>query len=186
MMDLDSQIGPDHLARLVWAFVAGLDLSPLYARIKARDAVAGRPAPDPRVLLALWLYATLDGVGSARALARLCRAPAALRWPCGGVPVNYPGLSDFRPLPGPLLYRTPTASVTGLWAEGLVDIWGGADARPSGFAGAVALCHARWRGFGTGAGAAVPGARCLSLAVRRRAGELSRSERLPHAGRRAS
>src|SRR3546814_20794928 len=71
MMDLDSQIGPDHLARVVWAFVAGLDLSPLYARIKARDAVAGRPTPDPRVLLALWLYATLDGVGSARALARL-------------------------------------------------------------------------------------------------------------------
>src|SRR3546814_8875475 len=79
MMDLDSQIGPDHLARVVWAFVAGLDLSPLYARIKARDAVAGRPTPDPRVLLALWLYATLDGVGSARALARLCRAHAAHR-----------------------------------------------------------------------------------------------------------
>src|SRR3546814_12555136 len=96
MMDLDSQIGPDHLARVVWAFVAGLDLSPLYARIKARDAVAGRPTPDPRVLLALWLYATLDGVGSARALARLCRAHAGDSWMCGGVPVDYQRLSDFR------------------------------------------------------------------------------------------
>src|SRR3546814_11397347 len=82
------------VARGGWAFGAGLDLSPLYARIKARDAVAGRPTPDPRVLLALWLYATLDGGGSARALARLCRAHAAYRWPCGGGPGNYPGLGS--------------------------------------------------------------------------------------------
>src|SRR3546814_4141662 len=122
MVDLDSQIGPDHLARVVWAFVAGLDLSPLYARIKARDAVAGRPTPDPRVLLALWLYATLDGVGSARALARLCRAHAAYRWLCGGVPGNYPGMSDFRTLAGALLDRILTESVTGLAADGLVAL----------------------------------------------------------------
>src|SRR3546814_17271815 len=105
MMDLDSQIGPDHLARVVWAFVAGLDLSPLYARIKARDAVAGRPTPDPRGLLALWLYATPDGGGSARALARPCRAQPADRWLCGRVAVNYHGLSDLRTLGARLLYR---------------------------------------------------------------------------------
>src|SRR3546814_12996553 len=84
MMDLDSQIGPDHLARVVWAFVAGLDLSPLYARIKARDAVAGRATPDPRDLVALWLYDTLDGVGSARALAALGRSTEARRGGEGG------------------------------------------------------------------------------------------------------
>jgi len=66
-INLDSQLPPDHRARLVWAFVETLDLSELHARIKARDDLPGRPAAEPAVLLALWLYATLDGVGSARA-----------------------------------------------------------------------------------------------------------------------
>lgn len=122
MVDLESQIAADHLARVVWAFVEGLDLSSLYGRIKARDEVAGRPAADPKVLLSLWLYATLDGVGSARALERLCRLHAAYRWLCGGVPVNYHGLSDFRTLDGALLDRILTESVTGLAAEGLVAL----------------------------------------------------------------
>lgn len=122
MIDLESQIEADHLARVVWAFVEGLDLSALYDRIKARDDVAGRPTADPKVLLALWLYATLDGVGSARALERLCRAHAAYRWLCGGVPVNHHGLSDFRTLDGALLDRILSESVTGLAAEGLVRL----------------------------------------------------------------
>lgn len=122
MIDLESQIEADHLARVVWAFVDGLDLSALYERIKARDDVAGRPTADPKVLLALWLYATLDGVGSARALERLCRAHAAYRWLCGGVPVNYHGLSDFRTLDGELLDRLLSEGVTGLAAEGLVRL----------------------------------------------------------------
>jgi transposase len=36
-------------------------------------------------LLALWIYATSEGVGSARALERLCEAHDAYRWICGGV-----------------------------------------------------------------------------------------------------
>src|SRR6201987_190534 len=74
MVDLDSQLPDDHRARLVWAFVEGLDLSEFYDRIKARDDVAGRPATDPQVVLAVWLYATMEGIGSARAIDRL---PAA-------------------------------------------------------------------------------------------------------------
>jgi len=66
-----------------------LELSEFYARIKARGEVAGRPATDPKILLALWLYATLEGVGSARALDRLCRHHVAYRWLCGGVEVNH-------------------------------------------------------------------------------------------------
>jgi transposase len=122
MVDLESQIEPGHLARVVWAFVDGLDLSELYARIKARDDVAGRPTPDPKVLLALWLYATLEGVGSARALERLCHEHAVYRWLRGGVPVNYHGLSDFRSLDGDLLDRILTGTVTALAAEGLVEL----------------------------------------------------------------
>jgi len=120
LVDLESQIEADHLVRVVWSFVDGLDLGALYDRIRARDDVAGRPTADPKLLLALWLYATLEGIGSARALERLCGAHAAYRWLCGGVPVNYHGLSDFRTQDGDLLDRILSESVTGLAAEGLV------------------------------------------------------------------
>src|SRR5438128_8540349 len=66
MVDLDSQLPDDHRARLVWAFVEGLDLSEFYDRITARDAVAGRPATDPQVVLAVWVYARRKAIGSAR------------------------------------------------------------------------------------------------------------------------
>src|SRR5882672_8651586 len=83
VVDLDSQLPDDHRARLVWAFVEGLDLSEFYNRIKARDAVAGRPATDPQVVLAVWLYSTLEGIGSARAIDRLCQQHRADRGKAG-------------------------------------------------------------------------------------------------------
>ena len=67
-LDLDSLLPADHPARGVWEFVESLDLSPLYAKVQAVEGGAGRPAIDPRIYLTLWLYATIEGVGSARAL----------------------------------------------------------------------------------------------------------------------
>jgi transposase len=122
MIDLDSQLCEDHPARVVWAFVESLDLSELYAAIKARDEVAGRPAADPRVLLSLWLYATMEGIGSSRALERLCASHTAYRWLRGGVSVNYHSLSDFRVAHGAVLDRILTESVTGLAAAGLISL----------------------------------------------------------------
>jgi transposase len=107
---------------MVWHFVEGLDLGPLYAQVKAVDGHAGRPAIDPAILMALWLYATLEGVGSARALARLCEEPDAYRWLCGGVAVNYHTLADFRVGPGEYLDEVLTTSVAALMAEGLVEL----------------------------------------------------------------
>lgn len=121
-VDLESQIEAGHLARVIWAFVERLELSELYAGIRARDDVAGRPTADPKVLLALWLYATAEGIGSARALERLCQHHAAYRWLRGGVPVNYHGLSDFRSAHGALLDRILTESVASLAAAGLIDL----------------------------------------------------------------
>ena len=86
-VDLDGVLPGDHRARFVWEFVEGLDLQAFYATIKAVDGHAGRPAIAPEILVALWLYATLESVGSARALARLCEAHDAYRWLCGGVSV---------------------------------------------------------------------------------------------------
>src|SRR5690606_19773505 len=100
---LDDLLPAAHRARAVMAFVDGMDLSALEARIRARGSVPGRPALDPRVGLALWLYATSQGVGSARRLAELCQYHDAYRWLCGGVAVNYHTLSDFRTRAGAVL-----------------------------------------------------------------------------------
>lgn len=94
--DLESSLPDNHPARAIWAFLEQMDLSDFYARIKAVIDSPGRPASDPRVLLALWVLATVDGVGSARRLARLCQEHDAYRWMCGRVPVNYHLLADFR------------------------------------------------------------------------------------------
>ena len=94
--DLDSALAEDHVARAIWAFLEKLDLSAFYASIKAVLSHPGHPATDPKALLALWLLATVDGVGKARQLDRLCREHDAYRWLRGGVPINYHLLADFR------------------------------------------------------------------------------------------
>ncbi|HEV8002687.1 MAG TPA: IS1182 family transposase [Planctomycetaceae bacterium] len=93
---LDQLIDPDHQVRIVWAAVCKLDLSSWLHDIKAVERYVGRDATDPRLLLSLWVYATLRGIGSARELDRLCREHMAYKWLCGGVSVNYHMLSDFR------------------------------------------------------------------------------------------
>jgi transposase len=121
-VDLDGLVAADDVVRDVWAFVEGLDLAPLYAAIEAREGEPGRPAIDPKILMALWLYATIRGVGSARAVERLCGSDVAFQWLCGGVGINYHTLSDFRVAQGALLDQLLTESVAALCAEGLVSL----------------------------------------------------------------
>jgi len=122
MSSLDALLPEDHQARVVWEYVEGLDLTCLYESIRAVEGRPGRDPIDPRIQMALWLYATLDGVGSARELDRLCDAHVAYRWICGGVSVNYHTLSDFRTANVELLDRLLTQSVAGLMHEGLVTM----------------------------------------------------------------
>ncbi len=122
MIDLDAMLPSDHRARIVLAFVERMDISALYDRVKSREGGAGRPPADPAVLLALWLYATVEGVGSARQLERLAQRDLAYRWLAGGVPLNYHGLADFRVEHVEVLDRLLTQSVTALVAEGLVSL----------------------------------------------------------------
>src|SRR5213594_202544 len=121
-VDLDGLLPVDHRARVVWEFVEGLDLTPLYTPILAVEGHAGRAPIDPAILMALWLYATLEGVGSARALARLCEEHDAYRWICGGVSVNYHTLADFRVEHPEVLDGLLTTSVAALLAQGLVEL----------------------------------------------------------------
>jgi len=121
-VDLEGLLPADHRARAVWTFVEQLDLGPLYERIQAVEGGAGRPAIDPRILVALWLHATLEGVGSARALERLCEEHNAYRWICGGVGVNHHTLSDFRVVHVEFLDQLLTQSVAALLASGTVRL----------------------------------------------------------------
>jgi transposase len=121
-VDLEALLPTDHRARVVMGFVEGLDLSALYAAIKAREGEPGRPPPDPSVLMALWLYATIEGVGSARQLDRLTQSDLAYRWIAGGVPLNYHGLADFRVAHVQELDRLLTESVTALIKAGVISL----------------------------------------------------------------
>jgi len=122
LVDLEGLVVDDHPVRAVWSFVEGLDLQSFYDRVKARGETPGRPATDPRILLGLWLYATADGIGSARALARLCEHHTIYRWICGGVGVNHTMLSEFRLDSGEFLDGLLTRSLAALMQEGLITL----------------------------------------------------------------
>ena len=94
----------------------------MYEPIKAVDGHSGRAATDPKILLALWMYATLQGVGSARALERLCDEHVAYQWLCGGVGVNYHTLADFRVQHEDALNALLSQGVAVLMVQGLVTL----------------------------------------------------------------
>lgn len=119
---LDQVLPSDHRARIVWRYVDALDLSGLYAKIQAVEGKAGRDAVDPKILLALWMFATIEAVSSARQVARLCERDLAYMWICGGVGVNYHLLSDFRVAHGEFLDQLLSDTVATLMHQGLVTL----------------------------------------------------------------
>jgi transposase len=120
--DLDASLAEDHPARAIWAYLEEIDLEAFYDSIEAVEGEAGRPATDPQVLLALWLLATSEGVGSARRLARLCDEHDAYRWLRGGVPINYHMLADFRVTHQRALDDLLTRILATLLSAGLVSL----------------------------------------------------------------
>ena len=120
--DLESLLDQGHRARLVWGYVVRQDLSKLFEAIKARGSNAGRAAIDPRILFALWLYATLEGVGSGRELTRLSLEHDAYRLICGGVSVNYHAINDFRAGNEALMDELLIDNVAALAAVGAINL----------------------------------------------------------------
>lgn len=120
--DLEIEVSQGHPARAIWGFLEKLNLAAFYGTIRAVLDRPGRPTTDPKVLLALWLLATVEGVGSARKLARLCEEHDAYRWLCGGVPINYHMLSDFRVAHQGALDELLTQIVASLMAAGAVTL----------------------------------------------------------------
>jgi transposase len=121
-IDLDAQLAEEHPARAIWSVVERLNLSALYQQIEARDEVAGASAIDPKILLALWVYATSEGEGSAREIWRLTEVHAAYRWLCGGIEVGYHTLSDFRSQQGEVINELITQVLALLMKQDLVDL----------------------------------------------------------------
>ncbi|MGY4474201.1 IS1182 family transposase [Bradyrhizobium sp. USDA 3364] len=121
-VDLEALVAADHPVRVIWAYVEKLDLGELEEAIRARTHTAGQAPASPRLLLALWLYATSEGVGSARALARLCESHDVYRWLCGGVSVNYHGLADFRTAHPELLDRLLSENIASLSVAEIIDL----------------------------------------------------------------
>jgi transposase len=121
-VDLEALVGPDHSARVIWNYVLRLDLSALEDAVRAREHTPGQAPVSPRLLLALWLFATSEGIGSARALARLCENHDVYRWLCGGVSVNHHGLADFRTAHPELLERLLSESVASLSVAGVINL----------------------------------------------------------------
>jgi transposase len=119
---LDELLEPDSPARVVWSLVCRLDLDAWLRDIKAIEHHVGRDATDPRLLVALWVLATLKGIGSARELGRLCEDHLAYQWLCGGVSVNYHSLADFRSRGGDKWDDLLTQIVAALMNEDLVTM----------------------------------------------------------------
>jgi len=119
--NLDDLVPADHLVRSVWKAVEGLDLSDFYADVESREGVPGQPRTDPKVLLCLWLFATSEGVCSARRLARLCERDRVYQWILGGVTTNYHTLSDFRGTNRAKLDALLTKLIAGLMHAGVVE-----------------------------------------------------------------
>ena len=122
MFDVEELIAPDHRARTLWAAVEQLDLSAFYADIKSNRDKGGRPALDPKVLLALWLFAISEGIGSARHLSRLCERDHPYMWICGGLKPNYHDLSDFRVAHGDKLNDLLTQVLASLMSIGVLKL----------------------------------------------------------------
>ncbi len=119
---LDALLPADHMVRVVEAFVGRLDLSPLYTAIRAREGAPGHPPADPRLIVSLWLYATIEGVGSARELARLCETALPYQWLCGGVSMNHHTLSDARLACAAWLDQALISSIAALRQAGAITL----------------------------------------------------------------
>ena len=119
---LDELIREDHPVRNIWRYVESLDLSAFYQDIQAVQGGAGRDAVDPRILLALWLFATVEGIGSARRLAELCTRDFAYLWICGEVTVNRDLLNTFRSSYPEALDRLMTETIGILLHHDLVSL----------------------------------------------------------------
>lgn len=116
---LDDLLPQEHRARYVWEYVCQLDISNFHDEIKVIKGLGGPRSADPKILLALWLFAMLEGIASARHIARLCQEHHAYIWLCGGISINYHSLSDFRTKNYDGFLKLLQESIAIMWKSGV-------------------------------------------------------------------
>ena len=117
---LDDLIPLEHPVRVVWAFADALDFQEL---LRPGETTVASPAhTQPALMVALWLWATSEGVGSARQLAKLCVESLSYRWLCGGVQIDHQMLRDFRLIHGNPLDRLLERGLVALVQEGALHL----------------------------------------------------------------
>jgi transposase len=121
-VDVEQLIDADHRARVIWELVGQLDLEPFYEAIESTKQEGGRPAYDPQLMIALWVYAQSLGIGSAREIERRCQWDPAFQWLSGLEVVNYHTLSDFRVQKKEKIDDLFTHLLAVLSREGLVNL----------------------------------------------------------------
>ena len=122
IQSLDQLIPLEHKARLVWKFVDSLDMSLYLNSIKSVEGGVGRSAISPKILVSLWLYATIEGIASAHQLGRYCEEHSAFVWICGNVKVERKTLSNFRADQGDLLNNLLAQSIATMLHKGLISL----------------------------------------------------------------
>jgi transposase len=92
---LDELVPPDHMCRVIDAFVEGLDIAKLGFE-RAHPAETGRPGYDPRALLKLYLYGYLNQIRSSRRLETECVRNVELMWLLGRLYPEHKSIAEFR------------------------------------------------------------------------------------------
>jgi transposase len=95
-LDVDTLVAADHKVRAIWELTGSLDLSRFLVGIRSQVGVAGREHTDPRLLVAVWLYAYSESISSARKASRQMEHEPGFRWLTGLEVINHTTLSDFR------------------------------------------------------------------------------------------
>lgn len=121
-VSLDEQLPDDHPVRGLWEYVCQLDLDPFRRPAKAVVGHPGAPLLPAELLFALWLWATSEGVSSARLLTEKCTRDLPYQWLCGGQPVNYHSLAAFYADHGLALRAQFVEHIAALRQQGLIGL----------------------------------------------------------------
>jgi transposase len=116
---LDDLIPVEHPVRATWAFIEALELK---NSLGVDENKLPHAAADPKLIVALWMWATVEGVGSARHLEKRCAEHLAYRWLCGGIEIGYQALRDFRLVHGEALDDLIAIGLAALLEEGAINL----------------------------------------------------------------
>ena len=92
---IDDYIGENNAVRAIAAFLERVDFVKL-GFVRARAADTGRPGYDPRLLMGLYLWGSLNGLCSSRKLAHECQRNLEVIWLCENLHPDFKTIADFR------------------------------------------------------------------------------------------